>query len=181
MNRAKIALAVVENRDYINTEYCKMLTSLAWNRMVNINFWHERTRRSIFYMRREMIKKALESDITHLLFIDTDVIPAPGFIDKLLEHNLPMVSGVYYDQEGNPAARKGNELVKLEGLQEVDVFSMGLSLIERKVLETVEYPNPDPVWKLDADTEFCVKAKEKGFIPHVDFSVRGAHLLLSNC
>lgn len=178
MNK-KIQLLICENRDYILFEYAKTLLDISWNRQVSgMQCWHEHTRRSIWYMRREMIKQALKTDCTHVLFLDTDVLPPPDFISKLAEHNLPMVSGYYCDTTGKPAVKKDGKPYIGQGLVAVETFSMGLSLIAREVLEKVEYPEPVPAYKLDGDAEFCANAIKAGFQPHVDFNVRGHHLLL---
>ena len=178
----KITLLVVENRDFIPTEYCKLLSFLAWKRKVyEIRFWHTEGRRAIWHMRREMIKKALvESKFTHLLFIDTDVIPKDDdFIDRLLSHNVSMVSGVYYDGLGRPVNQKNEKRIQFfgNGLMEVDVFSMGFSLIKREVLEKVEYPEPKPAYKLDADAEFCKEVKKASFPVYTDFGIIGKQLV----
>ena len=176
----KILLLVVENRDEIKTEYCKFLTHVAWNRLVSgITFWSG-GRPPVWYMRQQMLRKALENkETTHVLFVDTDVIPQLDCVGKLAAHNLPLVSGVYCDTNGAPINRKNGTPFIGKNLMEVDVFSMGLSLISREVLEKVEYPEPDPIVKPDADVEFCRNVKATGFKIMTDFNVRGAHLLFA--
>ena len=66
-----------------------------------------------------------------------------------------------------------------KGLCDVDVFSMGLTLVAREVFEKVPYPSPNPVWKTDADIEFCKLAREAGFALKQDFSVEWKHLLFA--
>ncbi len=66
-----------------------------------------------------------------------------------------------------------------QGVIEVDVLSMGYSLWKREVWEKIEYPQPEPVSKLDADTEFCKLAKEAGYKIYTDFTLRAYHLLIS--
>ena len=124
---------------------------------------------------------SLKDNFSHALFVDTDVIPEDGFVQRLAKHNEPIVSGVYYDSYGYPVNRLNKKPVysASKRLMSVDVFSMGLSLIDRKVLEKVQYPEPDPHWKPDADIEFCKKVKEAGFDVKQDFSIEGKHLLLA--
>ena len=171
-------LIVVENRDEIKTEFTKWLAGVAFNHEVGgIKFW-DKKRRPIWHMRHEMIKESLQrTNFEHILFVDTDVIPPKGFIEKLLFYNCDAVSGYYCDITGEPMIRKDGKLYKGEGLKEVDVFGMGLSLIKREVLEKVEYPKPDNILTPDADIEFCREVKKAGFKIFCDFSARGTHLL----
>jgi len=176
----KIALLVIENRETVKKEYAKFLVKMAWERKVEeIRFWYE-TKPPIWYMRREMIKDVLkETDCTHILFVDTDVIPKEGFLEKLIAHNVPLVSGVYYDMMGYPVNRKGGQplFFSQKGLLAVDTFAMGLSLIRRDVLEKVEYPLPVAPQIADADIEFCRKAREAGYKVFCDFGIQAYHIL----
>lgn len=46
---------------------------------------------------RNLISKdAMNNGSTHLLFLDTDVVPPVDGLMRLLSHNLPIVSGLYY-------------------------------------------------------------------------------------
>jgi len=36
-----------------------------------------------------------EPDVTHLYFMDSDVVPPPGTLRKLYEYDLPIVAGIY--------------------------------------------------------------------------------------
>jgi hypothetical protein len=48
---------------------------------------------------REMLtaNASAQPDITHYLFLDTDIFPAPGSVNKLLEANKPVISGAYFN------------------------------------------------------------------------------------
>ena len=174
----KIILLVVENRDFILTEYAKWLTIMMASNKLYAIFFADGKRKAVWFERRRLIEKALKTDCTHILFVDSDVFPEDGFLEKLLDRKADMISGVYYFQDGKPCSVKDDEFYKGKGLQEVDVFAMGLSLIKREVLEKVQYPQPKPIEKIDADTEFCKLVKKKGFKIMQDFNIRGNHLLL---
>lgn len=176
---------VVENRDYISRDHAMFLIGAAWKRTVQgINFWTRERSRPVWYMRQEMIKQALESKsadgqpFSHFVFIDTDVMVPTGWLTKLLSHDIPLVSGVYYTDRGHPVNRKFGVPFIGVGLMEVDVFSMGLSLIKREVLEKVPYPAPEPITKPDADIEWCQAVQAAGYKVMQDFDVRGSHLIL---
>lgn len=179
----KVALLIVENRETILFQYMKYVIFLLTQGKVKIvHYSHLLQRKQIWYMRQQMIKRALaETDCTHVLFIDTDVVPQNDIVEKLLVHDKPVVSGFYCDQQGTPAIRKDGRPYIGKELEEVDVCSMGLSLWKREVLEKVEYTMPDPPHKLDGDTEFCGAVKAAGFPIFADFSLRAAHLLLKVC
>ena len=177
---SKILLLVVENRDDIGLEYTKLLVDLAWNRLVSgVTFWGNQ-RRSIWYMRKTMIENALNSNknFTHILFVDTDTIPPEGFIEKLSAHNVDMVSGYYCDTDGRPMTRKHGVSFLGKGLEEVDIFGMGCSLVKREVFEKVPYPEPTEPYKFDADVEWCKACQEAGYKIYVDFNLRASHLLV---
>ena len=186
----KTILFVVENRDDVRLQYAKQLVHLAWNRWVDgINFW-EGQRKTIWFTRREMVKKVLNDpnykEATHFLFIDTDVImdlSKGDFIKTLhkgLEQGYDGISGYYCDTDGRPCNRQesGVPLLAPNGIYELPVISMGLSLWKREVWENIEYLQPDPIEKLDADAEFFKEVRKKYKIG-TDFSVRGSHLLVA--
>lgn len=185
----KVILLVVENRDDIRTDYARLLVSIAWTKMVyGFHFW-DGGRRAIWHMRQEMIKAVLTEErykgATHILFLDTDVIPRPSdgnFVQKLLEDldkGWDAISGYYCNTNGNPINRRnGVTFLANEGIYELDVLSMGYSLWKIDIFKNVEYPMPEPAYKLDADAEFCKAVKEKGYKIGCDFSLRGQHELV---
>ena len=181
----KVLLLVVEWRDDIRTQYAKCLVGLAWNRVVQGIKFYEGQRKAIWKTRQLMIEDVLQNenfkDFTHILFLDTDVIPQPDFLEKLLAHDKDVVSGYYCDTTGLPCNRlRGTPFYAESGLHEVDVLSMGYSLWKREVLEKVKYPEA-PNGKLDADMEFCQLVKDAGYQLWTDFNLRGTHLLISPC
>jgi len=172
-------LLVVENRYDLPVEYAKLLVDLAWEKRCNIMFWRG-PRRSVWWTRKRMIKHFLEQypDYTHTLFLDTDVIPQKDdFLESLILHEKDIVSGYYCDTAGKPCSYSEGEHRIGTNLEEVEWFSMGFSLMKREVLEKIEYPQPKPVEKLDADTEFCTLARENGYKIYQDFNNRAHHLL----
>lgn len=171
----KIVLLVVENRDTVLMEYFKYVLQLQ-SKLYGIIFW-EGKRKPIWFMRRELIKRALSKDCTHVLFLDTDVIPQSNFLERLLFIDADMVSGVYYHGDGTPVSRKDGKPYNGTKLEKVDTCSMGASLIKREVLEKVEYPEPDNV-TIDADIEFCRQIREAGFSILQDFENKCYHLQL---
>jgi len=106
---------------------------------------------------------------SHIFFLDSDVVVPPDTLIRLLRHQKPFVSGLYFAKkrgELQPAAWRrrpfelGKELLKpefekqrllteedflalredLKGLQEVDVIGLGCALIEFWIFEKIERP-----------------------------------------
>lgn len=175
----KVLLLIVENRDYILTEYAKWLVDMAWDKKVGgIKFW-EGNRKPIWYMRKELIRWALKNtDCTHLLFVDTDAIPPEGFLERLLLPNCDVISGVCPHVDGSVISRKNGKPYKGKGLEEVDVCETGIMLMKREVAEKVEHPPPDNV-TIDSDIEFCREIKKNKFKIFQDFDLKCSHLLLA--
>jgi hypothetical protein len=74
-------------------------------------------------MSREMLtaNAKAQPDITHYLFLDTDIFPAPGSITKLLEANLPVISGAYYNSFLNGlAAWRDEKALRVSGVPKLD-------------------------------------------------------------
>ena len=174
-------LLVVENREFVLTEYLRWVSKVCLNREIGgIYFWDGKLR-PIWWMRHEMIKWALKNtNCEHILFVDSDTIPPENAIETLLSHNLPVVGGYYQDMDGRIINRKDGKPYLGKVLEEVDGLSMGFSLWQRQVLLDVEYTKPDNDVQMDGDMEFCKKVKEKGYKIYQDFNLKADHILLKN-
>ena len=98
--------------------------------------------------RNQLAAGFLDTDCTHLLFIDCDMIFHPDHVARLLEHDEPIVCGLYpKKQEGQiewvintlPGQFPGPDA---RGLQKVRYAGTGFMLIRRDVFEKmiVAYP-----------------------------------------
>lgn len=103
--------------------------------------------------RTKVVCKFLEQkDFTHLLFVDSDVVPPFNVIKDLHAHDLDVVSAnypLYMEKQISSAGFALNEDKKTykiyslheEGVKEVDAIGLGCCLIKREVIEkAVEYP-----------------------------------------
>lgn len=167
----RICLLVVESRDYLLKEYVRWIMR---NKFYRVLFWTS-DKAPIWYLRQNLIRTALTTGCTHVLFIDTDVIPPENFIKELLARKKDMVSGIYHIFTGVPCSQKDGKYYQGKGLEEVDVCSMGASLIRREVLERVPYPKPDD-HSMDADVKFCKAVKKAGFKIFQDFDLKCVHI-----
>lgn len=90
--------------------------------------------------RNTLSKQFLESDCTHLLFLDSDLIFSPEHIARLVSHDVDCVSGFYpKKQEGELQwvcnAKLDTLTPREDGLQEVRYMGTGFMLIKRHVFE----------------------------------------------
>ena len=92
---------------------------------------------------------SLEADgtkeVSHIGFLDDDVLPPPQWVLKLLDHNAPIASGVYFaklEEVGEPLIfpERNNGTIKFQPdkvLTGCYGWSMGLSIIKREVFAKI--------------------------------------------
>jgi len=101
------------------------------------------------HARNTACMRALEGGFTHLFFLDSDVIPPPDTVPRLLAHRQQFISGVYHRRSpphGIPVMlRKGQWIVKYppNRVIEVDLVGAGCLLIAREVLEKLPPSRPE--------------------------------------
>jgi hypothetical protein len=143
---------------------------------------------SIVTARSMCIEFALQTNASHLLFIDADIIPPKDIIPKMLEVNRDAVCGLVYGRGAHSACpyifgekRRWNE--NGYELVEVEHGNVGFCLLSRKLFEAVRfrygrsiYPDgrdcmtsDDPAYHLDCFLKF-------GQWPVVRMDVVGTHV-----
>jgi len=87
------------------------------------------------------------SDVTHLYFMDYDVVPPNGTLQKLLDYNIPIVAGIYKMNTNIRAwsFKTGDNWYSQkeqlpEGLIEATCVGGSTLLMKREVLENLESP-----------------------------------------
>lgn len=149
--------------------------------------------------RNHCVQKFLETDCTHLFFIDSDVIPPSDALRKLLEPNVPAISGAYPIMRAKETGGKlhrayalfnmaevedgKKEMVPVtgEGIQEIDFCGGGCLLIRRDVFDKIEMPAFKWMYteKGDAaygeDIDFGKKLIDAGIQLYGDLSVECYH------
>lgn len=130
--------------------------------------------------------------VTHLYFIDFDVVPPPDSLQKLLGHDLPIVAGIYpmmanekvwsfkVDDKWRPY---GDPLCT--GLMKASCVGGSTLLVKREVFEKIERPWFKIVYKpidengkcydLGEDEYFSMKAIEAGYDIMVDPTIICKH------
>lgn len=144
-------------------------------------------------------QKLLELGWEWLFFLDDDVICPPDTIYRLMAHNKPLVSGLYY-RRASPIVpcmlREGKDSVKwiteftVGELLEVDLVGAGCLLIHKSVLTSLPPLNPNCRWfewrcdredlpqleKTSEDFTFCKHARRNGYKFYVDTSIQCRHV-----
>lgn len=104
--------------------------------------------------REKLVRDSLGTipDITHVMFLDTDVIPPVDCIPALLAHKKPVVAGIYYNSlltglsawigERALTTADINIIPKEKPLLEVDRVGMGCCLIEADVFKKLDTMHP---------------------------------------
>jgi hypothetical protein len=138
--------------------------------------------------RNTLVEMTLATDAEYLMFMDDDHAFRPDLIHLLLRHDLPLVVPACLTRSAPfpPVAfteqvdedrylpvylpeREQDELVPL-----VAAGTAGM-LIHRSVLEAMEPPWFEYGFASE-DILFCNKARDLGFTPYVDLSVRIGHM-----
>lgn len=150
--------------------------------------------------RNYCVNAFLQTDFTHLFFIDSDVVPPIETLDQLLDADKDVIAGLYptmkfknnmqvkehavYNRVGRVVdgeTKYGLEEAHGSGIQEIDRAGTGCLLIKRKVLETMERPHFQFLYSdlgisaVGEDINFCKKAQEAGFKIHAHFGVVCQH------
>ncbi len=152
--------------------------------------------------RNNLTAMFLETDCTHICFLDNDIIAEAYHLDRLLSHKLRIVGALYPKKQAildwvinmlPGEERDANGLLKVK-----HIGTGGLLLIEREMIEEtirkrpeIEYrhdPSPDAVrWDLfpmhaenglykSEDWFFCERARQDGFEIFVDTTIQLRHI-----
>lgn len=148
--------------------------------------------------RNSIAQRALDVGATHVFMLDTDVIPPPDAVLRLLAHNQPIISGMYCRRSkphGIPVMLKNGQWIvdypKGKTI-EVDLVGAGCLLIETKTLRSLPPISPERGkqwfdWRVDMgsllppgealseDFAFCLHARRNGYKILVDTSIECLH------
>lgn len=149
--------------------------------------------------RNEVVEEFLQSDCTHLFWIDADTVPPADALKKLLRVNQPVVSGLTaiiehdpdHKNDSNGFYKKWNAVSKDTGRHVepntgvLPVIGAGGSciMVKRSVYEKLKAPWYRTLWKDDngkdcqvgEDIAFVAHANQAGFNCYVDTSIVCAH------
>lgn len=139
-----------------------------------------------------------------ILLADSDMELPRQTVPALLSHDLPIVSGLYFQRAephlpeawhvgrmgSDPLRRTDSEDFEMRSLNladvggqrlaEVDAVGAGCLLVRREVFKALDRPffaaNESRDAGLNEDLNFCLRAREAGFPVHVDLGVQPTHL-----
>ena len=140
-----------------------------------------------------------DPNVTDLYFVDSDVVPPDGALQKLLDHDLPIVAGIYpmnvngekawsFKTEGEPKVygdwrQWGSKLS--EGLMKATAIGGSTLLVKREVFEKLKRPcflityrpidEQGRCYDLGEDEYFSKIAIEAGYDIMVDPSIICKH------
>jgi hypothetical protein len=140
----------------------------------------------IDHARNEVVKRFIASDCDRLLFVDSDMVFGPSHMRRILEHDRPIVAGLYFigsQYKCHPTILQptaDGERVKewkRGELVEADSTGCGFLLVKREVFATLRGPS----WfkwtdTLGEDVYFCHLARKAGFPVVVDTSIQLGHV-----
>ncbi len=145
--------------------------------------------------RSEIVKSALNNNVDWIFFIDCDVECPPDTISRLMSHNLPIVTGIYFTRnyplepaiwkEIQPSGKQSIPFTPGTGLIECDFIGAGCLLTHTSVFKNISPPYFS--WTLgrevpgdmtrgrSEDFEFCKKARERGYRIFADTGIICKH------
>lgn len=160
--------------------------------------WRDKARDRIVESRNVFRDKVINEGYDYFLSLEQDVIPPVDVIERLLSHNLKIVTAVYFHYKkefgyGAPVLTPvlftdgglgWNKIrfmrfedVDKDGLIEVAGCGVGCVLMRRDVLERVRF-RYDPEHDAFDDVYFSMDSKEHGFKIWCDTSVKCKHLVM---
>lgn len=158
------------------------LGTMPWDYMITAGSTYLPDARNIIH------NNFLTTGLDTLVMLDSDCLPSPDFVDKLMAHKLPIVWGVYskkaepfdpvvYDFDHIGENGKWHYRIRHEygkGLEKVDGVGAGCCLMSRKVaLELGE--SPYDLLTGGEDLVLCQKVQKLGYDVMVDWDCRVAH------
>lgn len=139
--------------------------------------------------RNNCVEEARQANARWLMFIDADMVWKPDWIERLMAHDVDIVSGLcckktapYTSTVGVKLGNKYNMIddFPLGELIECDATGTAFLLIKMSVFDKIQKPyfafppNGDGV--LGEDLYFCQIAQDAGFKIHVDTDLLVGHL-----
>jgi GT2 family glycosyltransferase len=150
--------------------------------------------------RNVLVSEFLKTDCTHLFHLDSDNVPHPGTIEKLLSHNLPFVAAPSEAWKPNDAGEVEHGVLILDyireedgyrqhhpfqpgsGLQKCDAVGGAGMMIRRDVLERMQSPWFRMVYDDNGflvkgeDFEFCDRLRQDGYELYADCDIIQRHI-----
>ncbi len=161
----------------------------AWQSQNVITYYPSSGSAELGYDKIVTFAKRIEPKLTHILFVDYDVMPRHNTLKKLLEHDKDIISGVYptiqkFKVSWCLSREKPFKLMDMNDLPnnpfKAHVVCNGMMLVKMEVFEKLEWP----YWRTEydinclktgADVYFCEKAAAAGYDLWVDPKLKCGH------
>lgn len=147
----------------------------------------------VYENRNRLTAQALKLGAEWIWYVDDDHRFAPDTLERLLAHNVSIVSGVYvkrgapftplryYQEDADGSITDAYFAQQDTGLKSVAAVGAGCLLVRRAVLDAIGPPHWQPGRSaigdtLGEDVEFCRRVREKGFKIWCDFDTPVGHL-----
>jgi glycosyltransferase involved in cell wall biosynthesis len=188
----------IPNMGHIQTDL--MLRTIQWIYSAKVILFPPQNFSPISVARNKCVEEFLAQDFDYLFFIDSDTVPPPDALKKMLEAAKPFVTGVTCNlkkcEDGmlRPAPmvfryNNGTDyedgykpVLKREGLEEIDACGMSCALIHKSVFKDMEAPYFNERFVAEKgekpkgeDFLFCEKMRELNIPMWCDFSIHCAH------
>lgn len=150
---------------------------------------------ALIYANRDYLTmQALDTQADYVLWLDSDVVFEPDLLDKLIEDDKDIVSGLYFRRRPpfSPVIYKkirygdGTDRITEEypdypqdSLFEVDAFGMGACLVKTSVLKDIVekwHTAFSPFMSYGEDISFCLRAKMLGYKLWCDSRIKLGHV-----
>jgi len=200
--QAKVMLAIPSYKLVPAVAFHSIMMSLLENTNKKLLTWvGMKTHLYVTQARNELAAEAIKAwkdeKVTHVWWVDDDMMLPKGCLEKLLSHDKPVVSGLYYGRDLRPIAYEldpfrimEREEVQPSGLQEVDGTGFGCVLMQVDVLNAMVmnygpclFQTPvrrdegkKSTGEVGEDVFFCELLKDMGVPVYVDCDLVVPHI-----
>lgn len=148
----------------------------------------------VYDAREKLVQRLYQENKDWILFLDSDMVPPPDMIEKMLAHNMPIVSGMAFkrippyqpcfysklDVVGKGHDIKPQLATVLEfpdtGIMKLEGVGLACCMIRREVFDMIEAPYFFPLPNLGEDLTFCYKVKQKQIPIILDLTIDVGHV-----
>jgi hypothetical protein len=145
-------------------------------------------------LRNDLVIKAMQNGVTHIIFMDTDMVYHPKTITRLLSHKVPIVGALCYRRYPpfDPLLLRGDPTTGYESIDkweegalvEVDATGTGCLIFDMQIFRKMpapwfkfrENPNNNIGGIIGEDIGFCWDLKRAGHRIYVDTTIPSMHL-----
>lgn len=158
---AKVMIAI-PNMGSIHSELALRLIN--WSTRGNVAVYAPTNLAPVDHARNQCVKTFLESDFTHLWFIDADTVPPDHALKSLLQANEPVVSGITPTFKVDPATGSPKKTPMVFAFGESVDFQMEDTARDKETLPS-ERPlhsvSGEGIQKIDASGASCLMIKRE--------------------